>query len=283
MTDAAGTHLGEAAAGPANLTLGTDVAIAAIREASERAFAAAGLARDAMGRTHAGIGLAGASVLADTDTVRARLPLRAVAIASDAVTACLGAHGGGDGGILILGTGSHGLAIVQGKPIRIGGWGFAISDDASGAILGRAAVRAAVAAFDGLGPASALTDALMVELGGTPAAIVRWAIDARPHGYAAFVPLVLQHADHGDPVAAALLANAVDAAARMVDRLLAVGATRVALMGGLAEAYRARLPVRLASCIAEARGDALDGAIMLARQQMSLRVSHRPTPADPPP
>jgi glucosamine kinase len=271
LTDAAGRRLGEAAAGPANLTLGIDVAVAAIVEASERAFTAANLVRDAMGRTHAGIGLAGASVLADTDTVRARLPLRAVAIASDAVTACLGAHGGDDGGILILGTGSHGLAIIEGKPIRIGGWGFAISDDASGAILGRAVVRAAVAAFDGLAPASALTDTLMAEFGGDPTAIVKWAIDARPHDYAAFAPLVLRHADHGDPVAAALLANAIDAAARMVDRLLAVGITRVALMGGLAATFGARLPARLAPFIVEAQGDALDGAIMLAREQMSLR------------
>ena len=281
MTDAAGAYLGEAAAGPANLTLGIDVAVAAIVEASQRAFAAAGVAREAMERTYAGIGLAGASVLTDTDTVRARLPFRAVAIESDAVTACLGAHGGRDGGILIVGTGSHGLAFLKGKPIRFGGWGFAISDDASGAILGRAAVRAAVAAFDGLAPASAVTDALMAEFGGDPAATVRWALDARPSDYAAFVPLVLRHADQGDPVATALLADAVHAAAQLVDRLLALGVTRVALMGGLAETYRARLPVRLASTIVDACGDALDGAIMLARQQFSLRAPYRPA-ADPP-
>lgn len=266
LVDGAGTRLGEGVGGSANLTLGIGVVAASIVQASEQAFAAAGLGAEAMARTRAGFGLAGANVPSLADAVRAHpFPFVAVAVASDAVAACLGAHGGGDGAILIVGTGSQGLAIVGGQATAIGGWGFHVSDDASGAILGRAAVRAAVASVDDLAPRSPLTGALMDALGGDPARAVEWAASARPRDYAAFVPLILDHATKGDPVAGALLAAAVAEAAAMLDRLLALGAGRIALMGGLADIYRPRLPERLKPVIVGPRGDALDGALALAR------------------
>ena len=267
LTNAAGRTLGEGVAGSSNLTLGAATAAAAIMAASEQAFAAAGLGDTAKAQTRAGFGLAGANVPSLAEAMRAvPLPFAAVAVESDAVVACLGAHAGGDGAILIVGTGSQGLAIVGGRNTTVGGWGFLVGDDASGAILGRAAIRAAVAAVDQLAPCSALTDALIAQVGGAPAHAVEWAATARPRDYAAFVPIVLQHADQGDPVAAALVAEAVDQATNMLDRLLALGATRISLMGGLAETYRAHLGPRFAGVIVAPQGDAMDGALALARR-----------------
>jgi len=266
LTDAAGRRLGEGVAGSANLTLGIAVAVPAILQAADRAFAAAGLPDSAKAATRAGFGLAGANVPSLAEAVRAApLPFAAVALASDAVIACLGAHGGGDGAILIVGTGSQGLAIVAGEVRTVGGWGFAVSDDASGAILGRAAARAAVAAVDGLAMRTALTEAVLAGLGGSPAHAVAWAATARPRDYGGFVPLVLEHAAQGDPVALDLLAAATAEAVALLDRLLALGAKRIALMGGLADTYRERLPARFADVIVPPRGDALDGAVALAR------------------
>ena len=54
--------------------------------------------------------------------------------------------------------------------------------------------------------------------------------------------------------------------ATAVDRLHALGADRIALMGGLAQPYRPWLPSRLDTILVEPQGDALDGAIALARQ-----------------
>ena len=62
--------------------------------------------------------------------------------------ACLGAHGGRDGGIVIAGTGSVGLAMVNGREFRIGGYGFPISDEGSGAEIGLHAIRLALRAHD---------------------------------------------------------------------------------------------------------------------------------------
>jgi glucosamine kinase len=76
-------------------------------------------------------------------------PFRKVVYATDARVACLGAHGGRDGGIVILGTGSAGFAHVKGRELRIGGYGFPLSDEGSGADFGLRAVKLALRAHDG--------------------------------------------------------------------------------------------------------------------------------------
>jgi glucosamine kinase len=267
LTDAAGHVLGEGVAGSSNLTLGIGVAAPAILAAAEGAFAAAGLGSGAMAQTRAGFGLAGANVPSLAAALsQTAFPFANIAVASDAVVACLGAHRGGDGAILIVGTGSQGIAVVDGVATPIGGWGFAISDDASGAILGRAAIRTAVAAVDGLARRSALTDALMAQFAGDPARALEWALTARPRDYGAFVPLVLTYADQGDPVAEHLVGEAVAAATVMLERLVALGARRIALMGGLADTYRGRLSAHVAAVIVDPQGDAIDGALALAHR-----------------
>jgi len=271
LTDAAGEVLGESVAGSSNLMLGMAVAAAAILDASDRAFEAAGLAKGTMACTKAGFGLAGANVPSLADTLReVPFPFAGFVVASDAVAACLGAHGGRDGAILILGTGSQGLAIVDGRVAAIAGWGFALSDEASGASLGHCAIRAAVASVDGLAPRSGLTEALMAKFGGEPAKAVEWAAKARPCDYGAFVPLLLEHASKADPVASKLLAAGVEAAGLMIDRLLSLGARRVALMGGLADTYQRHLAERFSTVLVAPQGDAMDGALALARSGAPL-------------
>src|SRR3984893_11225393 len=83
-------------------------------------------------------------------------PLQDVVFASDANVACLGAHRGRDGGIVVLGTGSIGFASVKGRELRIGGYGFPISDEGSGADVGLQAVRLPPRAPDGRGKPSPL-------------------------------------------------------------------------------------------------------------------------------
>jgi glucosamine kinase len=270
LADQAGRVLGEGLAGSSNLTLGIEHAAASIRAAAEEAFAAAGLPRSEQSRVAAGLGLAGANVPSLARGIRAApFPFASVALASDAVAACLGAHGGKDGAILILGTGSQGLALVGGKATAIGGWGFLVSDDGSGAILGRQAIRASVLACDSLAPRSPLTEAVMARFDDDPAQTVVWAKTALPRDYGTFAPLVFEHRAKGDPVATALVDEAVAQVANAVGRLHALGANRVALMGGLAKPYRPWLPSRLAPLLVEPQGDALDGALALARQGSS--------------
>ena len=269
IEDAGGRVLGEGEGGTANPYRGLEPAIAEILAATRKALAAAGLPDESIGALHAGLGLAGVGQRHEYQTVLAHpFPFASVALATDAHTACLGAHGGRDGAILILGTGSCGWAIVAGQPHRLGGLGFPISDHGSGATLGLSTMRRALLAHDDIEPATALTKAVMARFDDDTDAAVAWQRDAQPRDYAALAPLVIDHAAKGDPLATELMQAAAAEAALLADALLAKGAERLALMGGLAQHIRPWLPVHLQDSIVEPDGDALDGAILLAQQSL---------------
>lgn len=265
LADADGRRLGEGLGGPANITTDLARAAASIEAATAAALAAAGLGPNDADRIRAGLGMAGGNAPAEAAALAAwPFPFAGVAVASDADIACLGAHDGGDGGILILGTGSQGAVRVAGRSATVGGWGFAISDDGSGAILGRAAARRALAGHEDLEPPSPFTRAVMDRFEASPPVMLAWALKAIPRDYAELAPLVLAHAEAGDPVARGLLGDHVGDVCRLIDRLLALGAARIALMGGLAAPTRPHLPARYDAVLVEPVGDALDGALALA-------------------
>ncbi len=66
----------------------------------------------------------------------AKLPFASVTADNDAYAACIGAFSGGDGGIVIAGTGSIGMALVAGERHMVGGWGFQLGDHGSGRLGG---------------------------------------------------------------------------------------------------------------------------------------------------
>lgn len=266
LYDAGGAPLAQGEGGPANIRLGLPAAWTAIMEAVDMALGRAGLDRSALPSIRAGLGLAGIVTEADRDRVVATAPAFAeTQAASDAHTACLGAFSGRDGGIVIAGTGSAGHAVIGGRGIGIGGWGFEVSDDGSGAWIGRESVRAALHAHDGLIPASPFTRQVLDRLGGGPDIVVGWAGRATPGDYARFAPAALAAAAEGDPVAARIVASAGEAIAALCRRLLELGAPKVCLMGGLAVPLRPWLPAGLLPSLTEPEGDAMDGAMLLAR------------------
>lgn len=267
IADVSGLVLGEGEGGPANIATDLAGAGASILEAATAAARAAGLDPAALERTAAGLGVAGGNVPAFADALRAHpFPFAAVAVASDAEIACLGAHAGEDGAILILGTGSQGVVMSGGETRTVGGWGFQLSDTGSGAILGRAAARRALLGHEEIEPSTPFTRAVMERFGGDPSAFLAFAVKAIPRDWASLAPLVIDHAAAGDPAAGALLSAAAGDVIRLVDRMAALGARRIALMGGLAASYRPHLPDRLDALLVEPAGDALSGAIALARR-----------------
>ena len=266
LTGGDGRVLGTGTAGPANPRFGVCEAGAAVVEAARAALAAAELPCHAIGAVRAGLGLAGVGQAQDRAAMLAWChPFGALALATDAEIACLGAHAGGDGGILVVGTGSCAMVRRGGDWVRVGGWGFPISDQGSGAWLGLRAIRAALWARDGLAAPSPLSRAVMARFGDDPEQAVAWLGEARPRDYAALAPLVIDQAEAGDGTAAAILDRAAGEVAALLGRLCALGAPRICLMGGLAPVLAARLPAALRAELAEPLGDALDGALILAR------------------
>jgi glucosamine kinase len=270
LTDLEGRVMGQGTAGPANLGLGIQPAIESLLQATLQALAQADLNERSLAHTRAGLGMAAANVPTHRSALeQAGLPFHSFVACSDAQAACLGAHGGADGGVLILGTGSQGVVLKDGVFETVGGWGFAISDFGSGAILGRTAVRRAFLANEGVEPASPLTRDILARFDADPKAMFEWSSRATPRDWGTFARVVFEHAHSGDAVAVDLVRASAAAVDRTLDRMLQLGATRIALMGGVAAPTRPYIAKRFDAVLVEPRGDAMDGALLLARSDGS--------------
>lgn len=267
LADHHGRTLGEGRGGPANIGRDVEAAIAALDQAAEDALKSAGLTPAHRSWLSVVIGAAGAAVPGAIERVStAPFGFAHLEIVTDADIALAGAFPDDDGGIVILGTGSQAYGRVGDGRIRIGGWGAPISDSGSGAVLGQAAARRVLDALEGLAEASPFTALLADRLGGTPSALSAWSLKARPADWAGLAPLVFEHAEAGDAVAADLLAGALRSVEALIARLARDGVGRIALLGGLAARYRPLISTAVAPLVVDPAGDALDGAIHLARQ-----------------
>jgi glucosamine kinase len=213
------------------------------------------------------LAMAGASELDEVGAAARQLSFFDVSVTSDARAACIGAHTGRDGGIIIAGTGSIGWAILGGRDHRVGGWGFPISDEGSGAWLGCETVRRTLWAHDGLIAWTPLLRAVFARFDGDPRAIVRWMTKARPRDFGSIAPMLVEHALQGDSVAVELMQRAGKYIDHLGARLLELRANKLSLLGGLAAHIRPWLSDRTTGALVEPAGDALSGALLLARQR----------------
>jgi glucosamine kinase len=169
--------------------------------------------------------------------------------------------------VVIAGTGSVGWAILRGKQYRVGGWGLALSDEGSGAWLGREAMRRVLWAHDGRIAWSGLLTRLFEGFDSDPHAIVRWAAAARPGDFGRLAPAVVEHMARDDPAAIELIQQAARHVDALTARLIVLGAERVALVGGLAPYLEPRLARETRRHLVAPAGDALAGALQLARAE----------------
>ncbi|ACI52866.1 ATPase BadF/BadG/BcrA/BcrD type [Gluconacetobacter diazotrophicus PA1 5] len=274
LTTPHGVVLGEGDGGPANIATDAEQGWRSVRDALDQAMVRAGLPPSSC-HLVAGAGLAGAEVAGAVARFLALPALFArIDIVTDAYTSCLGAHGGDDGAIIAAGTGTVGFAVAGGRTRRVGGWGFPQGDEGGGAWIGLEAVRLMLRAGDGRAPRTALTDAIharLVQEGtaerGTDPMV--WAVGARPADFARLTPLVVAMAAEGDAQARTLLARA---GAELGDLLAALRDAEgfrtlsCCLLGGLAPVLLPYLPPPGRACLAAARGDAVAGALALARR-----------------
>lgn len=191
-----------------------------------------------------------------------------VVVASDVVTAHVGALEGRPGTLLIAGTGAAALGVDDDGVRLVDGWGPDLGDLGSGSWLGREAIRATLRARDGLAEKTALSGAVGAHIAPAPDAIT-WLAAELPvaRRLATIAPLVLDAAAAGDAVAGGIVTEAI--------RLLtasAVAASDVedaSIHGGLTDHtwFRTELERALTSAgrtVVPAAGDALDGAALLA-------------------
>lgn len=195
----------------------------------------------------------------------------AVAVASDVVTAHAGALAGAGGVLLIAGTGAAALGVDADGARLVDGWGPELGDFGSGSWLGREALRAVLRADDALGARTALTAAIAQPVG-APFDIQAWLAQREPlpRRLATLAPLVLDAAADGDAVAGEIVSEGI----RLLTATAVAASTRTAdvvIHGGLTDHawFRASLTSSLQAAgrtIVPASGDALDGALLLARR-----------------
>lgn len=270
LVDASGKVLGQALAGSANPRIGIEAAWKNIMHACEQVCEQAGLAHADYQRVQLGLGLAGANQALEQQLVLAQAhPFAAVYLLSDAHAACLGAFAGENGALLIFGTGSCGLNYQAGQFDVIGGWGFPISDQGSGARIGLSALEASLAALDGIRPSSALTDEINHTFAHDASQYVLFQNrQPLPREYGVYTPLVFKHAEAGDEVALQIIHEHCQWAQAYLDCLIAKDAKQVVLSGGVSKALSPYLADTYLAYLVEAKGDAMDGAIYMAQHKI---------------
>jgi glucosamine kinase len=271
IEDENGRLLGEASSGPATTRIGIEKAWRAIMEATEAAAAQARLSREDFARMHGAIGLAGlgrrGAEAALSEIVH---PFASIVFISDGMAACLGAHSGADGAIVVAGTGSVGVGLIGGREIRIAGYGFPVSDEGSGADMGLQVVRLALRAADRRAELTPLLSEVLGAFDSDPYQAVAWSEEARATDYAAFAPIVLRHANQGDPVGRRIVERTADAIGDLLDMFLARGIERLSLVGGLSEAITPWLTPDLRGRLKRPDADAASGALLVARGRLAL-------------
>jgi glucosamine kinase len=268
IRDRTGKLLGEAEGGSSNIYQDLPAAVATIITTADSAATSAGLQTKDL---HAGMGIAGLiTSVAAADLAAVDLPFASNIADNDAYAACIGAFAGGNGGIVIAGTGSIGFALINGQRHMVGGWGFALGDHGSGAWMGYHAVRRAALAIDGLLQPTPLIESVLTTTGHDRLHLSQWSQRAAPKDYARFAPVVFEAAAKGDVHGMTIVIEGAAAVSNLGRALLARGAGRLCLLGGLSQVYPPYLDADVKAALAKPMADAIDGAIMMARQANGL-------------
>jgi glucosamine kinase len=258
---------GRGKSGAANIRTDLTGARASIVEAARLAIIEAGEDPAMINKTPAVLGLAGSNVGTYRQQLEAILPFSRNLVVSDALIALEGAVGTGDGAIAILGTGTAFMVRKDGQSRAVGGWGFLVGDQGSGARIGRDLLEETLLAFDGIAEASDLSRALLGVFRNEPSDVVEFTASAKPGDFGGFAPMVFEHAAKGDAVAKKI----IDRAVKHIEASLHVLDMRpgdpLCLLGGLAQLYAPLLSPSVQSVLKPPAQDALGGAVAMALRE----------------
>lgn len=274
MRDASGNLLGSGRSGAANIRLSVDTSLRSIEEAFAQALTEAKINRyDENYHFHIGLGLAGTEVPEACTEFLARLSyFDTVRLESDAYAACLGAHAGNDGAILIVGTGVIGYKVKQGQHKRVSGWGFPHDDVGGGAWFGMHALRYTLEWSDGRRESSPFLEAVYASFHNNTTAMVSWADKASATEYATLAPIVTQYLVQGDRWATELAKRSGQSLCAVVRALLSEEENfPLCLFGGLASFMEPYLKAHLNLNIVTRQQDATEGALLMVKNMAQTK------------
>ena len=263
--------LGTSEGGPANVSTNFDRAVLNIGQAISAAATNAGINADDLSQAHAHLALAGVVDQTTALKVAQALPYANANVTEDIKGAIAGALGTKDGFVVALGTGTI-IARQQARTYnRVGGWGFDVSDQASGSWLGHQLLRQTVLCADGIEPHSNLTRQIISDLG-APAGIMHFARGATPKVFATYARAIISNANEGDAQAIALMQRGADYVALGLGALGFSAGDPLCLIGGVGPHYAPFLPTKMTDALVQPLGSNLEGAFALARDAALVGV-----------
>ena len=273
--DISGHLIAEAKGGPANYASDKQKAIANVRDAVATLARDHAISEEVLGASVGHIGLAGVMTDDDAAAVASAMPFGHANVSDDRMTSLEGALGAGFGVLAAIGTGSFVAARSATGTRSFGGWGLQLGDQASGAWLGREALRRSVLAHDGLVEHSDLTQTLLAHYDGTLPAMIAFAGHATPRDFAAHARLVVDAAHAGDAIATELMQRGAD----YLNTCLAMAdpgpSDPLCLAGGVGPHYAKYIASPFRERLQAPKGTALEGALALAKQAYD-RLSNTP-------
>lgn len=263
--------LGTGVAGRANPLHGLAQTFQSIEESTQLALTDAGLKPEDSLRLVAGLGLAGVNVpRLYQDIVKWQHPFASMYLTTDLHTACIGAHQGQEGAVIITGTGSCGYARVADSELFLGGHGFALGDKGSGAWLGLKASEAALLDLDGFGEKTLLTQRLLAHFEVNSAlGIVENLAGQSSSTYAKLARIVFECAQLNDGVALDIVREGAAYISELARKLFEINPPRFSMIGGLAEPLAPWLAEDVIAKLSPSLQPPEWGAAFLAKQQHS--------------
>ncbi|KHA51447.1 BadF/BadG/BcrA/BcrD ATPase family protein [Sulfitobacter geojensis] len=255
--------LGQASAGPGNVHNDFETAVSNLTAAIGQALDHAGLGNTPLDQVTAHLGVAGAHSQVEEQALSNALPYGRVTVSGDRATSVRGALGTADGFVVALGTGTIVARQQDLQMTTVGGWGFNLSDQASGAWLGRRLLEEIILAEDGLREHSDLSRTVSAANGGLMG-LVQFSSAATPSQFAKFARELITAASAGDPLGQALMAEGAVYLEIALTKLGFQSGDILALAGGVGPHYAPYLPAALCGNIQPPKGAALEGAFAMA-------------------
>lgn len=273
LVNEANQVLGTGLAGPANPLHGVEQAFTSITLSAELALESAGFKRNHLSKLVVGAGLAGVN-LPDLFQIvdQWEHPFAEFYLTTDLHIACLGAHAGDDGAVIITGTGSCGYAHVNDRSLIVGAHGFPFGDKGSGAWMGLEALKYALLASDNLAPESPLKAAVEAQLDAQGIDMVSRMAGATSRDYARLAPLVFEQAEAGDAVSLAIVQDGADYISAVAHKLWQAGPKRLSMLGGLSERLQQWMDKDIVKGLSPAQLQPEFGAVHFAKSQINKLV-----------
>ncbi|NQZ86531.1 MAG: ATPase [Colwellia sp.] len=264
--------LGTGIAGPANPLHGYEQAINSIVESAKLSLKDAGIDESELGNIVAGVGLAGVNLPVLFEKIsKWKHPFKTMYLATDLLIACIGAHDGKDGAVMITGTGSCGFSFVDGHPYIVGAHGFPHGDKGSGAWFGLQAAKQALLSLDGLIPPSLINDKVLALLDVKDDVELVEVIAGKPAAfYARMANLVFDSAEEGDELALDIVREGAGYISHVAKQLLKQNPPNIALIGGLTSRIKPWLDKDIQEQLIEPIHPPEIGSVIFARQQVAL-------------